>query len=115
MEQQLPYVEQLGAELAAESSDNRFGMSIARMDHDIRATYETLRSGGIEGLEEVEGIYATLIKSLVPNENASLTDFRELPPFENVADYLHHLGVVASVTDQGWEIFAKVYDPADEN
>lgn len=103
-----------------------FGISIARMDRDAQNTYEVLRAQGVQGLENVESIYATLLRSIFFRDNADgekesrgtiadEIDFSVLPSYEFARQYLKNLAVISRNTDTGWEIFAVVFDDESDS
>ncbi|MFG0291000.1 MAG: hypothetical protein ACF8CQ_22725 [Rhodopirellula sp. JB044] len=111
--------------VSRERAPESFGVSIARMDRDAKKTYEVLRSSGIQGLENVESIYATLLRSIFlrqPAEDvaedvrnagsriADEIDFSVLPSYDFARQFLKNLAVISRNTETGWEIFAVVFD-----
>ncbi|MCM2374316.1 hypothetical protein [Aporhodopirellula aestuarii] len=111
--------------IADERHADSIGVSIARMDRDARNTYEVLRSQGVKGLEKVESVYATMLRSIflrddtqekskTPDQPVEEIDFSVMPSYDFVRNYLNNLAVISRNTDTGWEIFAVAFEEDSE-
>ncbi len=107
--------------IASERVANSVGVSLARMDRDAKQTYEVLRAEGIAGLDDVESVYASLLRGLFGSVEPSgviastgmpreILDFSVLPDYDFVRAFLNNLAIISRNTESGWEVFAVVFD-----
>jgi hypothetical protein len=107
--------------IEGERDANSVGFSLARMDRDAKQTYEVLRAEGIAGLDNVESVYASMLRgffsSFQPNDDVASVDVRQerldfsvLPNYDFVRTFLNNLAIISRNTESGWEVFAVVFD-----
>ncbi|MEM9365374.1 MAG: hypothetical protein AAGD07_05210 [Planctomycetota bacterium] len=101
------------SKLENEFSRNAFAAGLVQLDRDIRSTYTAVQQAGVVGLRGASGIYAWALTLLSTEVGEDPLPPGTLPPFEKVEALLSHLGLLASVSDEGWELYARVYLPAE--
>ena len=79
--------------------------SFSRTYRDIQYTYKILRESGIEGLENAENLYSTLIlKAMEQTDSPADIDFSLLPEYSAISHYFGVTQFSAYNTENGWQI-----------